>query len=525
MKKLIIMAVLITVMIPLLIADKVAVLTFEKKDRSSDYVAKSMVSRDFADIFEEYEKFDLINKKNVKKAVDRSGFTDLFFLGKEDIASLGTDLEADILIWGTVSSMSSSEFKVAAKILSMRSLDVIAVNFNVKKDSKQRKKAIKENLITRMEEFSAGEIEKLIGIAMQHFNSENFVSAQENFLSVLEMEPGNLEATFYLGLINFYNGDYETAESYYLQALEQDPANNDIKNYLSKVYLEQDMSDEAIVLLSEIAEDTQDKLVWMRIGKIHAEIEYYEEAQDAFEKAIELDPEYGNAYLEIGYVLYEQEYYEEAIPNLEQAAISFPEDDDVQKKLASCYKKTGKLDSAIQQYKDIIAEQPDNIRAYMNLANAYTATEQYTEAIEVAEILKEKIPEDPKVYILFASSYSSMNQHNNAEENAMKALELDSELYQPFRILSDIYFNKGYKKYEDYLVLEEKAKDAYGTEADELVELRDNTKLGAHNNFTKAKHYLEEVPKLTENSSELKYVKSKMDTIDQLLEATQKDFF
>ena len=104
-------------------------------------------------------------------------------------------------------------------------------------------------------------------------------------------------------------------------------------------------------------------------------------------------------------------------------------------------------------------------------------------------------------------------------------MELDSELYQPYRILSDIYFNKGYTKYEEYLELDEKAKSAYGTEADQLVEDRDSTKLKAYNDFTRAKQYLEEVPNLTENSSELKYVKSRMDTIDQLLEATQKDFF
>jgi len=525
MRKIILLTIIAAFAVTALVADKVAVLTFEKKDRASDYVANSMIDRDFKDIFKDYEKYELINKKDVKKAISKSGYTNLFFLGKDDIASLGTELEADILIWGTVTSITSSEFKVAAKILSMKSLDVIAVNFNVKKDSKQRKQAIKDNLITKMEEFSAGEIDKLLGIALQHFNSENYTSAEESFKSVLEMDLANIQATFYLGLINYYNSDYDAAESYYLQALGMDPENNDIKNYLSKVYLEQDMNDEAIALLTEIAEDTQDKLIWMRIGKIYAEMEFYDEAQASFENAIELEPEYGNAYLEIGYLLYDQEYFEDAIPYLEQAAKSFPDDDDVQKKLASCYKKTGKLDSAIQQYKDIIAEQPDNIRAYMNLANAYTATEQYDEALAVSDILKEKIPDDPKVYVLYASSYSSLKKYDKAESNAMKALELDSSLYQSFRILSDIYFAKGYEKYESYLSLEEKAKDAYGTEADELVEQRDSTKLAANNDFSKAKHYLEEVPKLTENSSELKYVKSRMETINQLLEATQKDFF
>jgi len=79
----------------------------------------------------------------------------------------------------------------------------------------------------------------------------------------------------------------------------------------------------------------------------------------------------------------------------------------------------------------------------MNLANAYTATEQYDEALAVSDILKEKIPDDPKVYVLYASSYSSLKKYDKAESNAMKALELDSSLYQSFRILSDIYFAKG----------------------------------------------------------------------------------
>ncbi|KQC06581.1 MAG: hypothetical protein APR54_07055 [Candidatus Cloacimonas sp. SDB] len=525
MKKIIILALLTTFALCVFAVENVAVLTFDKKDRASDYVANSMVTRDFKDIFKDYDNFDLINQKDVNKVIKKSGFTNLFYLGKDDIASLGNELGADILIWGTVTSITNSEFKVDAKILSVKSQDVTAVNFNVQKDSNQRKIAIKNNLISRMQEFSAGEVEKLISIAMQHYNSENLTSAQESFEAVLEMEPNNIEATFYLGLIGYNLRDLDTAESFYLKALELDPDNNTIKNYLSRVYLDQSRNDEAVSLLSEIAEDTQDILVWMRIGKIYSEMEYYDEAQAAFEKAIEIDPEYCNSYLEIGYLFFEQNYYDEAIPYLERTAKSFPDDDDVQKKLADCYKRTGKLDSAIQQYKDILAEQPDNIRAYMNLANAYMATSKFKETIEIADVLKEKIPEDPKVYILYASSFSSLKQYTKAENNALKALEIDPELYQPYRILSDIYFAKGYEKYEEYLALDEKAQNAYGTEADELVDERDNVKMIANSNFTQAKQYLEEVPKFTENSSELKYIKSRMSTIEQLLKATQKDFF
>ncbi|MBN1949479.1 MAG: hypothetical protein JW784_07020, partial [Candidatus Cloacimonetes bacterium] len=121
--------------------------------------------------------------------------------------------------------------------------------------------------------------------------------------------------------------------------------------------------------------------------------------------------------------------------------------------------------------------------------------------------------------------YSALKQNQKAEQNARKALELDNTMYQPYRILSDIYFAKGYEKYENYLQLEEQAKTAYGQQADELVDKRDLAKAAAHDLFLQSDSFLNEALARTDNLSEEKYIKSRKQTLEQLLNATKKDFF
>lgn len=531
MKKLIIslIAFLLINCILLATAEKVAVLDFEKNDRDSDYVAKQLMKYDFKAVFKDYENLELVNQKETKKVVDtlkKQGYTNLFNLGIEQITELGNQLGASIVIWGNVSSTSSAnDFKVTAKILSMKSKDVVAINFNVKKQSKQRKAAIKENLIVRIEEFSGGEVEKVLGIAMQHFNSKNYPAAEESFLRVIELENENVNALFYLGFINYININFERSEEYYLKALEIEPDNKDIKEHLSGTYLKQEKYEEAIDVLTQIAEEDGNPVVWLEIGIIYLDIEYYEEAQEVFEKAIEIDPEFAEAHCALANLFFDQDMFDEAVPYYELASKAFPDDEEVQKKLAKCYHKTGKLDSAIKQYKDLIAEQPDNLNAYINLAGAYRITNQNEKAVETLIELKKLAPENPKVYTQLADAYVALKNHKEAKNNANKAKELNPELYEPYKILAQVFQLIGYQKYEEFLQLEEQAKEAYGTQADELVEERDKVKKTANDYFVQSAEYLDEAKIRTDSVSALKEIKSRSEVLKKLLEATKSDWF
>lgn len=530
MKKIIICLLMLFVISSILLADaqKIAILNFSNSDRESDYVSKSMMKRDFSTVFKEFEDLELINIKESDKVFKASGITNLSYAGTEDIAGMGSELGADVVIWGTVSSESSSSFKVIAKIYSMQSKEVSSISFNVEKKSKQRQLSISTELIPKIQKLGAGEIEKLLNIGIQHFSSKNYTSAEETFLHLIKLDARNRDGYFYLGLIKFIMKDYNASVEYYNSALEIVPEDTDILDFLSKSYLKMEEYELAAEALEKITEVQDNKEIWLRIGNIYAELQYTDQAKDAFNSAIEIDEEYFEAFQALGELLYTMEFYDEAIAPLETASGAFPDDDDLQKKLARCYYKTGKLESAIENYKQMVIDQPENKTAYMNLAGAYRETNQNSEALEVLNNLKALDPDNPKVYLRLADVHIALDEFIKATYNANKAIEIDADLYDSYRVLASIHQKVGYKKYEKFLEFEELYKDKsiyYGAKADELVEQRDKVKAEAHSNFIKAESYLNETEKRTDKASVLKDIKLTKTTLKQLKEATKSGGF
>ncbi len=509
-------------------AQKVAILDFSNSDRESDYVANSLMKRDFSTVFEEFEDIELINIKESKKIFKASGITNLSYAGTGDISSMGSELGADVVIWGTVSAESGSSFKIVAKIYSMKSKEVSVTSFSVEKKSKQRQQSISDVFIPKIRELVTGEIEKLLNIGVQHFSSKNYTSAEETFLNLIDLDAQNRDGYFYLGLIKFIQKDFTASVEYYNTALEIAPEDKDILDFLSKSYLKMEEFELAVETLEMINEIEGSKELWLRIGNIYAELQYTDQAKDAFFCAIELDENYFEAYQTLGEMLYNMEFYDEAIKPLETASNAFPDDDDLQKKLAKCYHKTGKLESAIENYKQMVIDQPENKTAYMNLAGAYRETNQNSEALKVLNDLIILAPDNPKVYLRLADVYIALEEFAKAIHNANKAIEIDAELYESYRVLASIHQKIGYKKYEKFLEFEEMYKDKsvyYGEKADELVEQRDKVKAEAYSNFNKAENYLTETEKRTDKTSVLNEIAKTRITLKQLKEATKSGGF
>ncbi len=528
MKKLIVSFILLGLFAVNLMAgvQKVAVLNFEKNDRASDYVVNQLMKGDFKKVLKDNESFELIDVKTTTKAFKNSGYQ---YLGKSEAAELANELGADFVIWGSVSSLSNTEFKLQINTYNTMAKELTATSFTVEKNTKKRVAAIQENLIVKMEAFGAEAISKYMDIGIQHLNSKNYASAEESFLELLKLDPEQVDAYLYIGLIKFLNKDYPASIDYYNQGLEKSPDNINLLDYLSKSYMKMENFEGAVDALNKIAEiDTENKEIWFRIGNIYSEMEFYDEAQEAFDRAIEIDSEYSEAYMALGVMLYDQELYDDAIEPLEFASEAYPDLEHVQKKLAKSYMKAGKLDSAIAKYREVIAEQPDNVNAYFNLAGAYRVTEQNQAALNTLLELKKLNPEMPKVYFRLADTYLALKDLNKAKETANLAIGLDNTKYEPYKILATVYQRLGYEKYEKFLWYEEEYKDKskyYGEAADKLVEDRDKVKAEAYAFFVKSEEYLKQAESKTDDRSDLKEIKASRETLKQLKSATKAGGF
>ncbi|MFC1898330.1 tetratricopeptide repeat protein [Candidatus Cloacimonadota bacterium] len=527
MKKIILTLALVIMLAGSLLAEveKVAIINFQKIGRV-DFIYNTLKNKDFKAVFEDYENLELIKMKDADKIFKKSGYQ---YLGTEEATILSADLDAAFVIWGSVSSSDNTTFKLQLTVYSRQTKDVFPIIFTVTKNKKDRIAAIKTNLVTKIEESGGAEIQKLLDIGLQHFNSKNLASAEESFMNLIEIDPTMIETYLYLGVIKFLGKDYEKSAEYYLQGLELDPENQDMLDYLSKSYLKMGESESAIETLEKITElDDQNKEIWFRIGAIYSEIEYYDEAQEAFEMAIELDEEYAEAQLALGILFYDQELYDEALEPLEFATDAYPDIDHLQKKLAKCYLKTGKLENAIAKYKEVLIEQPDNINAYFSLSGAYRVTEQNDEALKTLLQLKEIASDQPKVYFRLADTYLALNNNKKAIEMANLAMGIDNSLYEAYMILAQVNFNYGYVKYEKFLDYEEKYQDKsvyYGEAADKLVEERDKVKQEAYEFFVLEENYLNKAQERTDDPSVLKEIKGKREILKQLKTATKPGGF
>lgn len=505
--------------------EKVAIVNFQRVGHS-EYVYNAMKNKDFQLVFKDYNNLELIKLKDADKVFKNLGYD---YIGTAEAAAIGTELGANYIIWGSVSVVDNSTFKVQLTVYSMQTKDVFPIIFNVTKKQEDRIMAIKTNLVTKIEESVSAEIQKLLDIGLQHFNSKNLQSAEESFLNLVKIDPTIVEIYLYLGAIKFLQKDYQQSAEYYEQGLELDPQNVIMLDYLSKSYVKLGEYEAAAETLEKIVElDENNKEVLYRIGSIYTEIEYFDEAQSAFKAAIKLDQNYAEAQLALGVLFYNQEMYDEALKPLEFATNAYPDIDHIQKKLARCYLKTGKLESAITKYKEVLIEQPNNINAYFSLAGAYRVTEQNNEALKTLLQLKKIAPNQPKVYFRLADTYLAMKNNAKAAEMANLAMGLDNKLYESYLLLAQISFNYGYEKYEKFLDYEEKYKDKsvyYGEKADKLVEERDNVKQEAYVFFCQEEAYLNKAQERTEDPSVLKEISGKRDILKQLKTATKSGGF
>ncbi|MDP8221484.1 MAG: tetratricopeptide repeat protein [Candidatus Stygibacter frigidus] len=504
---------------------KVALGNIDKKDRDSDYIVNRLMKSDFKTLFKANEKYELMDIKKTTKSIQAANSKEFIYLKKEEKLDLAKKIGAEIIIWGDVTSSGNNTFRLSINILSTKTDEFINTVFTVAKNTDERLAAMQENIFCELDNSCQGSSDMIMDIAMQQYSTHNFEQAAESFLAVLGSDPKNTQAFYYLGAISYIERNYDKAIEYFQQAHELDPTNDDILNQLSIVYTKTEMYEEAVAALEKMSDYSENPKIGMRVAQLYRDIEYYDMAQEAYENVIALTDTMDLAYQELGNLLFDLEYYDEALPYLEEASIRFPEDNALNKKLATAYKKTGKIENAIKQYNDLIASNPDNLKAYYNLVNAYTSINDYQKALDTALKLEKKDSKNPNAYIMLANSYSSLKMYDEAEKAAKKVLKLAPKDYQALRILSEIYQGRGYVKYEKYLEYDEKTKDLYGTEADDMIEKRDTAKQQAYDLFTNSMEYVSQAKSLTSQASELGYITEREKTLKQLLEATKKSFF
>jgi len=163
---------------------------------------------------------------------------------------------------------------------------------------------------------------------------------------------------------------------------------------------------------------------WAQSGFCNEKLGRHAEAIEASKKAVNLRPS-SESYFNIGLASFYLKQYKDAADAYRQSIKLDPYNAaDAHYALGLVYRDWGKPDDEIQAYKQAIRLRPDYTVAYERLGSRYLKSKKYNEAIEVFRQLAALKPGDANAPNNMGEAYFELNKLNEAMESFRQSIRL-----------------------------------------------------------------------------------------------------
>jgi Tfp pilus assembly protein PilF len=159
-------------------------------------------------------------------------------------------------------------------------------------------------------------------MATTHLEEGRLVDARREAFLAIQSNPGNAEAHFTLAYVFGQMGEWGKAEDESRLAIKHAKHYPEASNLLGVILIEQGRYKDAIGILKEVSQDflyTTPHLAYGNLGLAYLELERYDEAMEALNKAVEMQPMFCLGYYRMGLVYFRQDRYKDALETLEKA--------------------------------------------------------------------------------------------------------------------------------------------------------------------------------------------------------------
>ncbi|MCX5694677.1 MAG: tetratricopeptide repeat protein [Candidatus Omnitrophica bacterium] len=179
----------------------------------------------------------------------------------------------------------------------------------------------------------------------------------------------------------------------------------------------------------------------IRLQEAYAEVV---SAEDAFKKAIEINPRNDNAYIELGWFYQNQGKFSLGEEAFKKGGELNPQNDNARYGLGWLYQNQGKLSLAEDAFKKAIEINPQNDKAYFGLGWVYLHQEGKLSLAEEALNKAIKInPRNDNAYIELGWLYQDQGKFSLAEEAFNKAIKINPKNGNAYLELGRLYQRQG----------------------------------------------------------------------------------
>lgn len=200
-----------------------------------------------------------------------------------------------------------------------------------------------------------------------------------------------------------------------------------------------------ILLISGMAAYAQSAKKYVKAGKDFLDERKYEDAISQFTVAIQLDPNYTEAYVYRATVYEQLKDYDAAVKDYERAEVFMQKDEEIYYLLGRAYLRNGQLALALAQLNQAISIKSSYVEAYQVRTEIYIALERYDEALDDCKRAL-RFKENEVNFYNLGLVYEKMELYDEAEEAFKKSIQKNDNVAESHLALAKLTFIR--KKYD-----------------------------------------------------------------------------
>jgi tetratricopeptide (TPR) repeat protein len=213
--------------------------------------------------------------------------------------------------------------------------------------------------------------------------SEFLPRAIEQYREIYRLEPADSESALWLARLYRLHNDHDKAEEVLRGILKEDPENEAAVEQLTQLLLDQGKSRDAVALLEGLTKRTPSPALLDLLGDAYTQAKQLAKAEQAYRKAMALDPLELSHQRGLAQTLLGEEKYSEALAAYQKLADLMPDDPDVYLRIAQIYRELHELDKAEENLVKARQYSPGSLEVMYNEAMLYQAQGRYEDAIRV----------------------------------------------------------------------------------------------------------------------------------------------
>jgi tetratricopeptide (TPR) repeat protein len=203
--------------------------------------------------------------------------------------------------------------------------------------------------------------------------------------------------------------------------------------------------DKSIRYLNEaLAEEPFSQDEWLYLSINHLKLEHFDEAVEAIEYALAIQPDFDEAFYIKGHIYFSQKEYLKAIEAFKNVtSTDFDEPNIILHTIGSCYEMMDDTEQALFYYKKAFKNNPADIKTLVSLGVLYLDQKEFDTSSYYLNMAKEQEKDHPEVNYALADLMLKTKEYSKGLRYIKKSLSIEPFDTDYILLLSELYQAKG----------------------------------------------------------------------------------